>query len=155
MMLREMKLFMSFPWYYDPCGIILEMRVKKKNIPYIHEYRPKVDKFANQKAWEPNTLVEVQQQDPLAIESQTTTPQVPKEKMPRQDLSSPFTEVSSKEFQLHTKMPKTISVPGPIREKESMSTTVTKVDRPPFSSSLHKGITSVLPKKCTNSPLTT
>jgi hypothetical protein len=61
MMLREMKLSMSFPWHYDPCGIISEMRVKNKNIPYVHDSRPEVEKFTNQTAWEPNTLVEVQQ----------------------------------------------------------------------------------------------
>jgi hypothetical protein len=59
-MLREMKFFMRFPWHYDPCGIISEMRVKNKNIPYVHEARPKVEKFANQTVWEPNTLVEVE-----------------------------------------------------------------------------------------------
>jgi hypothetical protein len=36
-MLKEMKFFMSFPWHYDPYGIISEMRVKNKNIPYVHE----------------------------------------------------------------------------------------------------------------------
>ena len=47
-MLKEMKFFMSFPWHYDPYGIISEMRVKNKNIPYVHEARPEVEKFANQ-----------------------------------------------------------------------------------------------------------
>jgi hypothetical protein len=89
---------MSFPWNYNPCGIISEMRVKNKNIPYVHESRPEVEKFTNQKAWEPNTLIEVEQQDPPATVSQTTTPQVPKEKRLRQDLSPPVTEVSSEEF---------------------------------------------------------
>jgi hypothetical protein len=42
-MLREMKFFMSFPWHYDPCGIISGMRVKNKNIPYIHESRPEIE----------------------------------------------------------------------------------------------------------------
>jgi hypothetical protein len=87
--------------------------------------------------------------------SQTTMPQVLKEKMPRQELSLPIMEVSSEEFQLHTKRPKTISVPGPIGEKEAPSTTVTKVDMPPFGLSLHKVITSALLKKSTDSPLTT
>jgi hypothetical protein len=32
-MLREMKFFLSFPWHYDPCGIISKMRVKKKKYP--------------------------------------------------------------------------------------------------------------------------
>jgi hypothetical protein len=38
-MLREMKFSMIFPWHYDPCGIISEMRVKNKNIPYVHVSR--------------------------------------------------------------------------------------------------------------------
>jgi hypothetical protein len=154
-MMRGMNFFMSFPWHYDMCGIISEMRVKRKNIPYVHESRPEVEKFVNQKAWEPNTLIEVEQQDPPATVSQTTTPQVPNEKRPRKDLSLPVIEVSSKEFQLHTKRPKTVAVPGLTREKEAPSTTVTKVGIPPFISSLHKGITSTLPKKYTDSPLTT
>jgi hypothetical protein len=154
-MLREMKFSMSFPWHYDPCGIISDMRVKNKNIPYVHEARPEVEKFANQTVWEPNTLVEVEQQDPLATVLQMTMPQVPKEKRPRQDLSPPVTEVSSEEFQLHTKRPKTSSVPGPTGEKEAPSTTVTKVGIPPFGSSLHKVITPTLPNKSTDSPLNT
>jgi hypothetical protein len=82
-------------------------------------------------------------------------PQVPKEKRPRQDLSPPVTEVSSEEFQLHTKRPKTSSVPGPKGEKEALPTTMTKSVIPPFSSSLYKDITPALPKKSTNSPLDT
>ena len=128
-----MKFLMSFPWHYDPCGIISEMRVKNKKIPYVHKPRPKVEKFANQIVWEPNTLVEAEQQDPPTTVSQTTTPQVPNEKRPRQDLSLPVTEVSLEEFQLHTKRSKTISAPDPTGENEVPSTTVTKVDRPPLS----------------------
>jgi hypothetical protein len=60
-MLREMKFFLSFLGHYDPCGIISEMRVKNKKIPYVHVSRPKIEKFANQTAWEPNTLIEVEQ----------------------------------------------------------------------------------------------
>jgi hypothetical protein len=97
-LLKEMKFFMSFTWHYDPCGIISEMRIKNKNIPYVHESRPEVEKFANQTGWEPNTLVETEQQDPPVTVSQTTTPQAPKEKRPRQDLSPPVTEVSLEEF---------------------------------------------------------
>jgi hypothetical protein len=155
MMLREMKFFMSFPWHYDPYGIISEMRVKNKNIPYVHEARPEVEKFANQTVWEPNTLVEVEQQGPPTTVSPTTTPKVPKEKRPRQDLSPPFTEVYSEEFQLHTKRPKTSSVPGPTGEKEALSTIVTKSVIPPFGSSLHKVITPTVSKQSTDSPLNT
>jgi hypothetical protein len=150
-----MKFFMSFPWHYDLCGIISEMRVKKKSIPYVHESRPEIEKFSNQTSWEPNTLVDLEQQDPLATVSQTTTPQVPKEKRPRQDMSLPVTEVSSEEFQLHTKRSKTFPALDPTGEKEVLSTTVTKVDRPPLSASLQHIITSALPKKSTDTPSTT
>jgi hypothetical protein len=61
----------------------------------------------------------------------------------------------SEEFQLHTKRPKTTSVPGPTGEKEAPSTTVTKSVIPPFGSSLYKDITPALPKKSTDSPLNT
>jgi hypothetical protein len=40
---------MSFPWHYDPCGIISDMRVKNKNISYGHESRLEVEKFMNQR----------------------------------------------------------------------------------------------------------
>jgi hypothetical protein len=93
-----MKFFVSFTWHYDPCGIISEMRVKNKNIPYVQKSRPKVEKIANQTGWEPNTLVETEQQDLPVTVSQTTTPQSPKEKRPRQDMSPPVTEVSLEEF---------------------------------------------------------
>jgi hypothetical protein len=29
-LLKEMKFYVSFIWHYDPCGIISEMRIKKK-----------------------------------------------------------------------------------------------------------------------------
>jgi hypothetical protein len=81
-MMKEMKLFTSFPWNYDPCEIISEMRVKNKNILYVHEPKPKIEKFANQMVWMPDTLVEVEQQVPPTTVQPTTTPQVPKEKRP-------------------------------------------------------------------------
>jgi hypothetical protein len=46
-LLKEMKFFVSFAWHYDPCGIISEMRIKNKNIPYVHTSRPEVEKFTN------------------------------------------------------------------------------------------------------------
>jgi hypothetical protein len=74
------------------------MRVKNKNIPYVHVSKPEIEKFANQIVWVPATLVEVEQQVPPTTVPPTTTPQVPKEKMPRQDSSPPITKVSSEEF---------------------------------------------------------
>jgi hypothetical protein len=154
-MLKEMKFFMSFPWHYDPCGIISEMRVKNKNIPYVHESKPEIEKFANQTVWVPDTLIEVEQQVPPTTMPQMTIPQVPKEKRPRQESSPPVMEVSFEEFQLHTKRPKTISVPGPTGEKEILPTTVVKSIIPPFGSSLHKDITPTVPRKSSDSPLDT
>ena len=69
-----MKFFVSFIWHYDPCKIISEMRAKNKNIPYVHTSRTEIEKFANQTEWEPNTLVEIEQQDLLVTISQMTTP---------------------------------------------------------------------------------
>jgi hypothetical protein len=102
-----MKFFVSFIWHYDPCGIISEMRVKNTNMPYVHTSRPEIEKFTNQIEWEPNTLVETEQHDLSVTISEMTTPQAPKEKRPRKDISPSITEVSSKEFKLHTKRPKT------------------------------------------------
>jgi hypothetical protein len=84
-----------------------------------------------------------------------TTPQVPKEKRPRRDSSLPIMEVSSEEFQLHTKRPKTFSILGPTGEKDVPPTTRTKPVIPPFGSSLDKEITPAMPKKSTDSPLDT
>jgi hypothetical protein len=59
-MLKEMKFFKSFTWHYDPCRIILEMRVKNKNITYVHESKPEIEKFSNQTVWVTDTLVEME-----------------------------------------------------------------------------------------------
>jgi hypothetical protein len=166
-MLKEMEFPMSFTWHYDPCGIILEMRVKNKNAPYAHESKPKIEKFTNQTVWDPNTLMDVEQQvdmekhGPSTSVLPTTTPQVPKEKRPRQESESspPITEVSSEEFKMHTKRPKTSSTPGATVEHEVSTTTVTttrvKPTTLPFGSRQHKKITTTVPKKSTNSPLDT
>jgi len=74
-LLKEMKFFVSFTWHNDPCRIISKMRIKNENIPFIHEPRLEVEKFANQAEWEPNTLVETKQQDPpghCIIDNHTT-----------------------------------------------------------------------------------
>jgi hypothetical protein len=59
--LKEMNFDASFLWHYDLCRIILEMRVKNKNIPYVHSPKPKIEKFAYQTEWEVNTLEETEQ----------------------------------------------------------------------------------------------
>jgi hypothetical protein len=133
------------------------MRVKNKNISYVHEPKPKIEKFANQTVWMPDTLVEVEQQVPPTTLQPTTMPHVPKEKRPQQESSPPVTEVSSEEFQMHTKRLKTFSMPGTTVEQEALATTVTttviKSFIPPFGSSLYQGITPTVLKKSTDSPL--
>jgi hypothetical protein len=74
MFLKEMRYDASFLWKYDPCGIISEMRVKNKNIPYVHSPKPKIEKFTNQMEWEVNTLEETEQQSPHVVISQTNMP---------------------------------------------------------------------------------
>jgi hypothetical protein len=105
-LLKEMKFDISFPWHYDPCGVIAEMRFRNKSSPYAHVPKPEIEKFMNQSEWEVNTLEEAEQQSPPTIISQTTTPQVPKEKRPRKDISPSITEVSAEDFQVYKKRPK-------------------------------------------------
>jgi hypothetical protein len=50
--LKEMKFKVSFLWHYDPCGIILEMRVKDKNVPYVHISKTEIERFANKMEWD-------------------------------------------------------------------------------------------------------
>jgi hypothetical protein len=69
-----MKFDVSSLWQYDPYWIILEMRLKNKNIPYVHSPKPEIEKFANQTEWEENTLEETKEQSPSLIVSQTNTP---------------------------------------------------------------------------------
>jgi hypothetical protein len=161
--LKEMKFFKSFVWHYDPYGIISEMRVNNKSVPYAHEPKPEIEKFANQTEWEPDTLIDeeqqtkVEQQTPSTSALTATTPQVNKEKRPRQESSPLVTEVSSDEFQIHSKKPKTVSVPGATIEQEVSTTTVTttivKLVTLPFGSSQHKEISTTI--KSTGSPLDT
>ena len=126
---KEMRFNASFLWQYDPCRIISEMRVKNKNIPYVHTPKPEIEKFVNQIEWEPNTLDEIEQHDPSVIVSQMPTPHAPKEKRPRKDTSPSITEVSVEDFQLHTKRPKTSHAPDTASEKGSQSTATMKDDR--------------------------
>ena len=59
-LLKEMMFVTSFTWHYDPCGIISEMWVRIKSVPYEHESKPKIEKFANQTVWVPDTLVDME-----------------------------------------------------------------------------------------------
>lgn len=56
--LLEYKLEESFPWNYDPQGILSKLRVKCKLTPFTHESKPEIEKFANQIEQVENTLTE-------------------------------------------------------------------------------------------------
>jgi hypothetical protein len=55
-----MKFKVSSLWHYDPCGIISEMRVKNKNVPYVHIPKHRIERFTNQIEWETNTLEDIE-----------------------------------------------------------------------------------------------
>jgi hypothetical protein len=59
-LLKEMKFEVSFSWHYDPCGIISEMRVKNKNVPYVHIPKPEIERFTNQTELDSNTLEDIE-----------------------------------------------------------------------------------------------
>jgi len=130
-----MKFDTSFLWHYDPWGIITEMRVKNKNIWYIHAPKLDIKKFANQTEWEVSTLEEVEQQSPQIIISQTNTPQIPKEKRPIKDVSPSISEVSAEEFHMDTKRPKSCHMTETTGEKETHPITALKGDQTPLISS--------------------
>jgi hypothetical protein len=115
------------------------MRVKNKNAPYAHEPKPEIERFANLTEWEPDTLVDVEptvgmeRQVPSTSAPPTTTPQNPKEKRPRQESSPPITEVSSEEFKMHAKRPRTAPTTGTTVEQEITTTTVATIGVKPTS----------------------
>jgi hypothetical protein len=88
-----MKFDTRFLWHYDLCGIIAEMRSKNKSSPYSQALKPEIEKFVNQTEWEVNTLEDIEPQPTPSFISQTTTPQEPKEKRLRKDVSPSVTEV--------------------------------------------------------------
>jgi hypothetical protein len=151
--LKEMKFEVSFLWHYDPCGIILEMRVNNKNVPYVHIPKPEIERSANQMEWEPNTLEEIEQQDPSVTISQTTTPQAPKEKRPRKDTSPSVTKVSAEVFQLHTKRPKSSHTTDTTGEKETQSSMTMKGDHSPLVTSSKQIMSTVSSNKPTDTSL--
>jgi hypothetical protein len=116
---------------------------KNKNSPYVHAPKPKIEKFVNQTEWEANTLEDTEQQSLSTTISQTTTPQVPKEKIPRKDVSPSVTEVSAKDFQVYKKRPRTSHTTNRYGEEEIHSTTLVQGENPsPFSRSQHIMYTS-------------
>jgi hypothetical protein len=158
-LLREMKFPTSFAWHYDPYGIISEMRVRNKTAPYAHEPRPEIEKFANKTEWEPDTLedvepvVRMEQQGPSTSALPATTPQALKEKRPRQESSPPVTEVSTEEFQIHSKKLKTISTSSTTAEATTLTTTVTTTGAKQFPSSFGSSQLKEVVVKSTDSPL--
>ena len=56
--LAEFKFQESFPWNYDPQGILSSLRVKFKLTSFIHELKPEIKKFSNQAEWVENTLTD-------------------------------------------------------------------------------------------------
>jgi hypothetical protein len=152
-LLKEMKFEASFLWHYDPCGIISEMRVKNKNVPYVHIPKPEIERFVNQTEWEMNTLEEIEQPYPSVTISQTTTPQAPKEKRPRKDTSPSFTEVSAEFFQLHTKRRKSSHTTDTAGKKETQSTTTMKGDTSPLVTSNKQIMSTFLSNKPTDTSL--
>jgi hypothetical protein len=160
-LLREMKFPTSFSWHYDPYGIISEMRLRNKTTPYAHEPRPEIEKFSNQTEWEPDTLEDVEpvvrteQQGPSTSALPATTPQALKEKRPRQESSPPVTEVSTEEFQTHSKKLKTISTTDTTAEATTLTTTVTTTGAKQFTSSFGSSQLKEVTVKSTDSPLDT
>jgi hypothetical protein len=74
-LLREMKFNTIFIWRYDPSGIIVEMRSKKKISPYAHTLKLEIEKYVNQTEWETNTLVDTEpHESPSVSFSLTSTP---------------------------------------------------------------------------------
>jgi len=86
--------------------------------------------------WEENTLEDIEQQKySLVTISQITTPQVPKEKRPRKDASPSITEISTDDFLVYRKRPKTTHNTHRSREEETWSTKVANGESTPLPSS--------------------
>jgi hypothetical protein len=122
---------------------------------------PKSKKFANQTEWEPDTLEDVEpvvrteQQGPSTSALPATTPQALKEKSPRQESSPPVIEVSTEEFQSHSKKLKTISTTDTTSEDTTLTTTVTTIGAKQFTSSFVSSQLKEVTVKSTDSPLDT
>ena len=57
-----MKFSSSFKWQYDPLGVIKKLRLKFKLIPFMHESRVDIEKYANQSEWLEDTLIDMGKQ---------------------------------------------------------------------------------------------
>jgi hypothetical protein len=154
-LLKEMKFSINFPWQYDPCGIITEMRLRNKISPYAHVPKQEVDKFMNQTKWEVNILEDAKKQYLPTILSQTTTPQIPKAKRPRKDASPSIIEVSAEDFQVYKERPKTSHATDRSGDEETHSTTVAEGGHSPLFSSNQQMMSTSSSKKQTDTTLTT
>jgi hypothetical protein len=154
-LLQDMKFRKSFPWHYDPCGIIAETRLKNKISPYAHVPKPEIEKFMNQTEWEENTLTDTKQQpSPVSI-SQEITPQVPIEKIPRHEVSPSVTEVSTEDFQVYRKRPKTSHTPDRFGGEETQSTIIMERHNSPLFSGSQQTMSTSSSKKQTHTTLST
>jgi len=87
--------------------------------------------------------------------SQTNTPHVPKEKRPRKDVSPSVTEVSTKDFQVYTKRPKTTHTTHRFGEEETQYTKIIKGECTPLLSRNHQMMSTSSSKKKTNTTVIT
>lgn len=60
--LQEMKFSSCFMWEYDPLGVINKLIIKFKLSPFMHYFRPDIEKYANQSEWLENTLIDMEKQ---------------------------------------------------------------------------------------------
>jgi hypothetical protein len=79
-------------------------------------------------------LEDTEQQSSLILTSQTTTPPVLKDKIPRKDTSLSVTEVSVEDFHLHSKNPKTIHIIPRSGEEDTQSAKGAKGEGTPIPS---------------------
>lgn len=56
--LKEYKFPYNFIRNYDPQGVLSTIRIKFKLSPFLHDSKPQIEKFSNQKEWEPNNLID-------------------------------------------------------------------------------------------------
>jgi len=87
----------------------------------------------NQTDWQENTLLETKEEPPLVTTSHTSTPQVQTKKRARKEASPSVIDVSTEDFQVYRKRPKTSHTPYMLREGETQSTIVMEG---PYSSTL-------------------
>jgi hypothetical protein len=80
---------------------------------------------------------------------------VPKEKRPRKDASPSITEISTEDFLVYSKRPKTTHNTHRSREEETRSTKVANGESTPLPSSDHQMISTSSSKKKTDTTMTT